>query len=225
MNASSSVRVPPIVCLEGPSAVGKTTLAATLARECGASVVPELDAADAPAVGQSASWFVERHAAQWQLARERTVDAPFVVLDGDPFKGLWYNWIYAGDGWEGVDVVASLYRAHVERGTLAFPHLYVALTATEEQLRERRDGDATRTRRNFEKHLASRHPVRHYFAALREAAPGRVVLVETGARDVLVERALNALARAPAGLPDSARLLDHMADWLRSHSPRRLSAL
>jgi deoxyadenosine/deoxycytidine kinase len=64
MTIPPSGSAPRVLCLEGPSAVGKITLAAALARECGAVVVPELDASGAPAVGRSAAWFVERHAAQ-----------------------------------------------------------------------------------------------------------------------------------------------------------------
>src|SRR5215208_5483655 len=173
MTTSSCGGAQLLVCLEGPSAVGKTTLAGAVARECGAAVVPELDASGAPPVGRSAAWFVERHAAQWRLARELAAAAPFAVLDGDPFKGLWYNWVYAGEGWEGVETVAPLYRAQVEAGALAFPDLYVVLTAPEEELRRRRAGDASRTRRNFEKHLRLVGPLLRYFGALREAAPAR----------------------------------------------------
>ena len=210
-----------VVCLEGPSAVGKTTLAAALARECGAAVVPELDASGAPAAGRSAAWFVERHARQWRLARELAAGAPFAVLDGDPFKGLWYNWVYAAEGWEGVETVAPLYRAQVSAGALALPDLYVALTAPGEELRRRRDGDATRSRRNFEKHLLLAGPLRRYFGELREAAPARVFILETGSREELIARVSAALERLPPGPPESLRLLDHMARWLRSQPPVR----
>lgn len=219
MTRLSPERAPLVVCLEGPSAVGKTTLASELARECGAAVVPELDASAAPPIGYSASWFVGRHAEQWRLAREMAACAPFAVLDGDPFKGLWYNWVYAGEGWEGVDVVAPLYRAHVKRGALAFPDLYVVLTATGEELRRRRAGDTSRSRRNFEKHLLLAGPLRCYFEELREADPARVTVVETSRRGDLVGRVTEALERLPLAPADSLSLLDHMADWLRSHSP------
>lgn len=186
-------RRPRVLCLEGPSAVGKTTLAAALTRECGAVVVPELDGSGAPPPGSSAAWFVERHAEQWRLARRLAAAAPFAVLDGDPFKGLWYNRVYADEGWEGVETVAPLYRAQVEAGALAFPDLYVVLTAPEEELRRRRDGDASRSRRNFEKHLRLAAPLLRYFGALREAAPGRVVTVKTDLRDELAARVADAL--------------------------------
>lgn len=117
-----------IVCLEGPSAVGKTTLAAALARECGAAVIPELDGSEIPAITESATWFMDRHAALWQQARVRASSSSFVVLDGDPFKGLWYNLVYSADSWPRLETVAPLYQSHLERGTIAIPVLYVVLT-------------------------------------------------------------------------------------------------
>lgn len=208
-----------VVCVEGPSAVGKTTLAAALARDCGAAVVPELDASGAPPVGGSAEWFVERHAAHWRLARELAAHALFAVIDGDPFKGLWYNRVYASEGWEGVETVAPLYSARVEAGALAFPDLYVILTASESELRRRRAADASRSRRNFEKHLLLAGPMLRYFGALREAAPARVRIIGTDTRGDLVGVVQDALTRLPSGGPDSPRLLSHMSEWLRSHSP------
>jgi hypothetical protein len=221
MSTPPAGTAPVVVCIEGPSAVGKTTLAEALARECGAALVPELDASGAPPPGRSAAWFVERHAEQWRLARETVSGAPFAVLDGDPFKGLWYNWVYAEEGWEGVETVAPLYRAQVEAGALAFPDLYVALTASEDELRRRRGSDPTRSRRNFEKHLLLAGPLLSYFRELQEVNAARVAIVETRPRDGLVGRVTTALKRLPPSPSNSLMLLDHMARWLRSHSPLR----
>ena len=217
--ASAAARAGLVITLEGPSAVGKTTLAAALARECGAAVVPELDASGAPPIAESAAWFAERSAERWRRARKRAAGAPFAVLDGDPFKGLWYNWIYADAGWQGVDEVAPLYRAHLRRGTLAFPDLYVVPLATEAQLRQRRAGDPTRRRRSFELNLRMLVPQRRYFQALHAAAPERVALLDSADRDTLVARVLVAIGRLPPDPPDSARLLEHMVAWVRAHAP------
>ena len=93
----------------------------------------------------------------------------------------------------------------------------MALTATEEELRRRRAGDTSRSRRNFEKHLRLAGPLRRYFGELSEAAPGRVLITEANRQDELVGRVSEAIRSLPPGPPDSLRLLDHMAGWLRSH--------
>ncbi len=212
-----------IVCIEGPSAVGKTTLTAALAEATGAAVVPELDAGAAPPVAESAAWFVDHHASLGQRARALAAGAPLVVLDGDPFKGLWYNRVYAADGWPDVDVVAPLYRARIREGALAFPDLYVALEADEVTLRARRSGDASRRRRGFEKHLALVEPLRRWFAALAGHAPEIVLRLETEGRspDELAGAVRDALGRADRHSVDSLQLLDRMAEWLRAQDRAR----
>ena len=214
-----------VICLEGPSAVGKTTLAAELARTAGVVIVSELDPSGAPAVAESAHWFVDRHASQWQRARALAPGAPLVVLDGDPFKGLWYNWVYAADGWPRVDVVAPLYRSHLAQGTVDFPDLYVVLAASEAQLQQRRANDLTRTRRTFERHLRLVGPLQRYFAALAAADPERVLVLDTGAPDALAAEVLASLERLPRGEPSSERLLEIMVAWVGAHDPGRESPL
>lgn len=205
-----------IICLEGPSAVGKTTLAAALARECGAEIVAELSDGPPPPIHDSAQWFVDQHVALWNRARSLASRAPYVILDGDPFKGLWYNWIYAADGWPRVEANAALYREHVRQGSLAFPDLYVLLRATEAQLRQRRSGDPTRTRRNFEQHLALIEPQRRYFAALNDAAPGRVLFRETTDRETLVPAVHDAVTALESSSIDGPQLLETLVDWVRT---------
>lgn len=211
-----------IACLEGPSAVGKTTLAAALAQEASAVVVPELDAGGAPPPPDSARWFAERTAERWSRAASAAARAPLVVLDGDPLKGLWYNWIFASEGWPGVDVVGPLLRERVERGELALPDLYVVLAAPEAGLRARRADDAGRARRNFETHLRLVAPQRRWFAALGEVAPSRVLWLDTTEermRRRLPGMVLAALERLPDAPPDSRHLLEHMIAWTASHVP------
>ena len=211
---------PRLVCLEGPSAVGKTTLAAALARAYGVPVTPEPSGGtppDDPAA--RAAWFLARHVARWQEARAAAASAPFAVLDGDPFKGLWYDWIFAEQGWPALEVLAPLHRSAVARGALGFPSLYVLLQAPEAVLRARRAGDPTRTRRHFERHLRLVAPQRRYFEALAAAAPGRVAIVDVGADGPPVAAVAQALGALPADVPDAAALLEHVLGWVGAQRP------
>lgn len=205
-----------ILCLEGPSAVGKTTLASELARAFGgAEIVAELSSGQGPNE-DTARWFMEQHVARWHRAHALASHAPFVILDGDPFKGLWYNWIYTANGWPSVEATAEAYREHIRRGTLAFPDLYVLLHATETQLRLRRSSDPTRTRRNFEKHLALIGPQRRYFETMNEASPGRVLFLETTDRDTLIFAINDAITALGSDRIDNVQLLETLVVWLHS---------
>ena len=205
----------PIVCLEGPSAVGKTTLARRLAVECGAAVVPELSGAEgAPPIPESADWFADRHAERWLEARRLDADgAPFTVIDTDPRKGLWYNPVFADAGWSGVRLVADAYRARMLAGRLGVPDRYVLLSATVEQLFARRAGDPTRARRGFEGNLRLVDALPRWFAELARFAPGLVTVLDTSDADALVPAVLHVARTPPAAPPDPLALLAHMAAW------------
>jgi hypothetical protein len=210
---------PRVVCLEGPSAVGKTTLAAALARAYGVPVIPELAGGTPPTDPRArAAWFLSRHVRRWAAARSAARRAPFAVLDGDPLKGLWYAWATGGAEWAGIDVVAPPHRGVVAAGALGFPSLYVLLQASEATLRARRAGDPTRARRHFDANLRLVAPQRRYFEALGAAAPGRVAIVDTEAASPPVEAVREAVRRLPPDDPDGAALLEHALAWVRAES-------
>ena len=206
----------PILCFEGPSAVGKTTVAAYLAAEAGAVVVPEVNAlferpADAPP-----AWYFERQADRWALAAEHARTHPLVVLDGDPFQPLWYNWAYGFAGRQGLDFMEAFYRPRLVAGTLGFPDRYFLFAADERTLRARKDADSTRGRGGFEAHLAFVAPQRRYFEAMRALSPNRVRLLDARAVAESADAVRTAAAHAEPE-PNPVALFDGLGAWLRAH--------
>jgi hypothetical protein len=190
-----------------------------LAEHSGAAVVPELDAGGAPPIGAATGWFVERHVEQWRRALQLRDDAPLVVMDGDPFKGLWYNWMHAEAGWAGIEVSGPLYRERVRRGELSFPDLYLYLDASEAELRARKEGDSTRRRGGFEGNVRKVEPQRRYFTALRDAAPDRVAILDTTERATLVDRVMALVSMLAVPARSSTDLLEAMIGWVETHDP------
>lgn len=206
-----------IICFEGPSAVGKTSTAAAVAAATGAAVVPEVNVLFARPESEPPEWYFERQVERWALAAREAQTRPLVVLDGDPFQPLWYNWAYDFRGRQGLDFMEAFYRPRVAEGALGFPDRYFIFGAPAEELRRRKEADAGRRRGGFEAHLRFVGPQRRYFAAMRSYAPGRVRFVEA----VTVEGNVRAVAgpHGPAaGREQSLALFDFLVAWLRSHS-------
>ena len=204
-----------VICLEGPSAVGKTTLAVALADTAGAGTVKEVTGA-APPGADPKTWFIVEHVEHWARARRLARSRPLVVLDGDPFKALWYDRVFSADPATAVASAAERYAAELASGALGLPDLWIALDATEDELRARREGDTSRTRRNFDRHLRLVEPLRRYFAELAAAAPGRVVRLGTTNRHALAGEVLAAVGRLPAEPVTAVALKRHMAGWLNT---------
>jgi thymidylate kinase len=218
MMSSRWATTPPgrIVCIEGPSAAGKTSLALELGRKLKASMVPEPDSSDAPAIRDSAEWFAQLAAKNWTVAANRAERSSVVILDGDPLKGLWYNWIYSSEGWPDVSQTRSSFLRQIDAGKLGLPDLYVLLIATEVQLRKRRASDASRTRRNFEKHLQMIEPQRRYFRAVSASGLVEVLELDTSDRESMIEKLQTAVASArPPG--NAAEFVQVMSQWVEDN--------
>lgn len=209
----------PVICFEGASAVGKTTTARAFRSRVGAFVVPEVHELYVRPKDEPAEWYFERQAERWRMAQEQSGSGQLVVLDGDPFQPLWYNWAYNFEKWQDLDFMERFYRPRVQNGTMRFPDLYVIFSASETELRERRELDASRRRRGFETHLRMIEPQRRYFSAMQAIAQHRVLFMEAIAIETNVELVReNVTALEEQNEPSSAMLLDRMMEWLRSHT-------
>jgi len=213
-----------VICLEGPSAVGKSTGAVALAERLGGAVIPEANALFAPPSDASATWYFERQVERWAMAQEHLQAGQIAVLDGDPFQPLWYNWAYDCVDWQPLGLAAAFYREQIEAGHISFPYRYFLLSADEATLRSRRDEDrdATGRRRGgFERHLQFIEPQRRYFQAMQGCCgDGVEFLPESTFTNTLESIVRSVTERPPTSTEGSAlALFDEMVRWLERSSP------
>jgi hypothetical protein len=166
-----------IIVVEGPSGAGKTTWCRTHA---GANALLEVlpDHAAVPTEPHAAARFwVERNVARWQEVLERETRDGLVVVDTDPFK-LHFVWTLFHTGrvsqieWTAQrDAARDAFGA----GRYALADVFLVADIDEATLRARREADATRSRRNFERHVALRESLFRWYGAIDRLEPGRVV--------------------------------------------------
>jgi hypothetical protein len=206
-----------ILCFEGPSAVGKSATASEFAAAVGAYVIAEVNALWKRPEDEPSEWYLERQVDRYALAVKQVRRHPLVVLNGDPFQPLWYNWAYDFVGWLGLDFLEAFYRPRLLSGDIGFPDLYVVFTADVEMLRQRKEADRTRQRRGFETHLRFIEPQRRYFEAMQRFSPERVRFLDSQGIGENVQ-AVAAAAREACPEQRPAELFDQLVGWLRGNS-------
>jgi hypothetical protein len=208
----------PIICLEGPSAVGKSTVARRLADGHGYLVIPEVNELFQNEKRSGDDWYLRRQIDRYAQATSAAASGQPVVLDGDPFQPLWYNWIYPEYG--PLPHVIAFYRDAIDAGTIAFPGMYAVLQASNECLTIRRAGDAARRRRNFDRHLQMIAPQRRYFEQLGASGFTKVEVIENvDAEDVALK--IVEAARSATAVSESAQLLTIASNWLSKNHPHQ----
>ena len=208
-----------ITCLEGPSAVGKTTTCSALAEQMDAYNVPEVNALFVRPPDAPTNWYLERQVERWEIARKHSINDRLVILDGDVFQPLWYNWAYQFASYQDLDALSEFFRPQIEAGLLRFPDCYVCLFAHESELKQRKEADQTRTRRNFESHLRLMQVQSRYFDAMSRLAPDMVHLVEAESVEANLQSIGNIIARPTSSSVDALNLFDGLIGWLRSNEP------
>ena len=207
-----------IVCLEGASGVGKSTVAARLAELTGAVIVPEVNLLFERKGNEPRSWYFERQAERWRIAAQNAgARAGIAVLDGDPFQPLWYNWAYGYDFGENAAVIHAFYARMLAKGKIDFPDRYFILSVSEEELRRRRERDETRTRKNFERHLRFIRPQRAYFEFLNSLETGWVDFVVNDDADATARKIDESIRPGRTGRQASNGLFEAITAWLSRH--------
>jgi hypothetical protein len=209
----------PILCLEGPSAVGKSTTARTLADTGTAAVVGEVNELFARPTQPSPDWYLERQLDRWTRAVTALKGTALAVLDGDPFQPLWYTWVYSEEGWSPVAELVRFYRPRLQTGELGLPDGYILLQTNPMELQKRRDADENRRRHNFDKHLRLVEPQLRYFNMLGDLCPGYVSVVDAGTTSDVVG-VVESIGRGVATrhLP-SVEMFDRAVEWLSENEP------
>lgn len=208
----------PIICFEGPSAVGKTMTADTLKASYGAFVVPEVNQIFNRPEDAPAEWYLERQVDRWSVALEQGKSQHLVILDGDPFQPLWYCWAYDFVGWQNLSFMEQFYQPRIQNKTIEFPDLYVIFSASEGELRKRKASDPNRKRRGFEKHLEMIEPQRRYFEAMHAFSPSQVLFLKAETIEMNVEFIqASAASLIEENGNESGDLFDKMIQWLREN--------
>jgi hypothetical protein len=205
-----------IICLEGASAVGKTTTCAAVADREKAFFVGEVNALFKRPEKETPEWYLEQQVKRVAIASELLATHSFGMLDGDPFQPLWYNWTFSG--YQPLSVVCDFFRPQLADGHMKFPDRYLVLTANEVELKRRKESDTTRTRRGFESHLKLIEVHRRYFEMMCRFAPGTVHFIEATSVDECVEAVVQC-SKGPASIVDQLELFDGLVDWLNSNVP------
>lgn len=205
-----------IICLEGPSAVGKTTTCSALVEQNNAFVVPEVNALFARPAEEAPNWYLERQVERWEIAQEHSANGRLVVLDGDVFQPLWYNWSFGFAEYQPLEALSAFYRPCLNADAIGFPDHYVHLFIDENKLRSRKEADQTRTRRGFDANLRLLQTQPRYFERLSRFLPGRVHSVEAKSVETNRQHLLRC-SRTPAPpAVSSLKIFDNIVEWLQS---------
>jgi thymidylate kinase len=208
-----------IYAFEGLPAVGKSTTATAIASESDSALiireVPKLFTRPDP---MPREWYMDRHVARWEMALRQKDDIRHVILDGDPFQCLWFNWIYEYEGcWESSAFVREFSRRMISEGRIAFPDLYVYFHVDNDELLRRRHGrdsiEGTEViERKFKKYLRLKDPVDQYFATLAKAFPERVLLLNSNTVEENVKTIIN--TPAPSSTGSDMEMLDLLISFM-----------
>jgi len=202
----------PIICFEGPSGIGKTTLANGLSDDF--HIVPEVNLLFERKGNESEYWYNERQVDRYQLCRRSVKPS---ILDGDIFQPIWYNWACGyPDNFLSRSKTHAFYRNQLERGQMAFPDLYFIFQADVEELIRRKEGDATRTRRNFAKHLTIISPLQSFWNFLDQETELQIHFIDYQEVETTQKEVLTCIDDHTPKAIDQLKLMKQIEAWLKS---------
>lgn len=206
-----------LICLEGASAVGKTSTSNEIAKRANTYIIPEVNLLFVRPKVESKTWYLERQIERWKIAQEKLKTYDTVILDGDIFQSLSYNWCYDFNLYnQSLEFIAGFYRNEIKEGRIRFPEKYFYLYTDQENLKYRKENDITRKRGNFEKHLEIVEPHQRYYEALNLFIPDYVQLITAKSIQGNIISITDNFPSNPGSF-DSVELLDNVTKWLANN--------
>lgn len=210
-----------LICLEGPSAVGKTSTANALGDKLHAYVIPEVNLLFTRPPCPSPNWYFDRQVERWQIAQEKLATFDIVVLDGDLLQPVWYNWIYQMDSDKNLSASSEYFRSQIAKKQIALPDAYFLLSSPKDKLKSNKELDVSRNRRNFEKHLQMVAPQKAYFKKLSETEASFVHFLDSFRIESNVEKILKTLPDGNKKTQlNNLRTFGTITDWLNVTNPK-----
>jgi adenylate kinase family enzyme len=163
-----------LICFEGPSAVGKTTMCAALQSDF--FIIPEVNLLYKRPKAAHKYWYYEKQMARFQLAKKVSKNA---IFDGDTLQPFWYNWSYDfPKEYPNLEETTQFYLKEITANNFEFPDLYIVFTISESELIKRKENDSTRRRGGFNKHLRLLDTQKQYFEFLKKETDLAIVFIE-----------------------------------------------
>lgn len=215
----------PIICFEGASAVGKTTLSKYLRDNYNAYVIPEVNLLFGRKPDEPKFWYFEKQVERWNLAVKASKNYEVVILDGDPFQPLWYNWAYDFDILEPLESISGFYREKLAAGKIAFPEKYFILTVETDELSKRKINDASRTRKNFDRHLRFIEPQIAYFNFVKSINSDLVEFIENNEIEKTGEKVISSIGDSCSNKHLSIELFGSIKNWLNKTEAEKFTSL
>lgn len=199
-----------IICFEGPSGIGKTTMCNLLSNYF--NIVPEVNLLFQRTGKESKYWYHERQIERYELCKQLKRNS---ILDGDIFQPIWYNWVcnYPSE-FLSKEETHDFFKSKIIEGKITFPDLYIIFDIEEKELWERKENDKTRQRRNFEKHLKIIEPLKEYYRFLDKETALEMRFVHYADIDTTQKEVLSIIENFVPKKIDPNKLFNQIEMWL-----------
>ena len=208
------------VVIEGPSAIGKTSLCNNLLRSFQSVVLEEtiIKPIENYSPYEEAIYYMNYEMDRWKKSESLSGSNELVIFDTDPFKSLWFNWSLGFQNCLTLDELDGFLRTRIDTNKIGFPDLYIVLKASQKELLHRKQVDKLRHRENFD-WISKVNPYRNrYFEFIHSIEPERVIFLnaEVGPKELFSRTIELIKRRGEHKMPDN--LYSRIIEWIRENS-------
>ncbi|RXZ77410.1 hypothetical protein EBB07_31080 [Paenibacillaceae bacterium] len=205
------------IVIEGPSAVGKSTLCRKLVGKYNAIVIDEIIVE--PIRGytpyEEAVFYLDKEISRWNTIVKTD---KLTILDTDPQKSIWFNWSLGFKNCLSLQELDAYFRDKVRMQKIGFADLYVVLIASRKELMNRKNGDLFRERDNFDWISKANEYRERYYQYLYNVIPNHVVFIESTDLDTTFANACKTIDSATPVQYKEMEIYSKLIEWVGKNS-------